>query len=139
MNYKYAHSVTQKKSIRFHPLVVILAILLILFCYNKAHATDWTGKEIAKEIAFQGLNAADFYLTDRIMKDGGKEVGLLKVVMGAHPDTETLIITGTMIAVGHYFITDYLIDKKSKHTAIWQNISIGVKGLTVGFNYRQTF
>ena len=73
------------------------------------------------------------------MKNGGEEVGLLKVVMGPHPDTETLIITGTVIAVGHYFISEYLINNKSQHTAIWQNISIGVKGLTVGFNYRQTF
>ena len=39
---------------------IILVILITLFCINEAHATDWTGEEIAKEIAFQGLNAADF-------------------------------------------------------------------------------
>ena len=119
--------------------IIILVILLTLFCYNKAHATDWTGKEIAKEIAFQGLNVADFYLTDRIMKDGGEEIGVLKAVMGSHPDTETLVITGAVIAVGHYFISDYLIKNKSRHTALWQNVSIGIKGFAVGFNYTQAF
>ena len=59
---------------------IILTLLLTLFCISKAHATDWTGKEITKEITFQGLNAADFYLTDRIIKNGGHEVGFLKVV-----------------------------------------------------------
>ena len=139
MNYKYAKSKADRKASKFHPVTIILVILIASLFYSKAHATDWTGKEIAKEIAFQGLNAADFYLTDRIIKDGGEEVGLLKVVMGSHPDTETLIITGTVIAVGHYFISNHLIKNKSRHIAIWQNISIGIKGLTVGFNYRQTF
>jgi len=140
MNYKYTHSITQKKATQFHPIVIILLVIIFTtLCYNKAHATDWTGKEIAKEIAFQTLNASDFYLTDRIMKDGGEEVGLLKFVMGSHPDTDTLIITGVVVAVAHWWITDILIDKKSKHTSLWQNISIGVKGLTVGFNYTQAF
>ena len=139
MNYKYAHSVTQKKSTKFHPLVIILVILLTLFCYNKAHAADWTNKEVAKEIAFQGLNAADFYLTDRIIKDGGEEVGLMKTFIGSYLDTKTLTITCIVVGIAHYVITDTLINKKSKHTSLWQNISIGVKGFTVGFNYTQAF
>ena len=140
MNYKYAHSVAQKKSTQFHPaVVVILVIIFTTLCYNKAHATDWTGEEIAKEIAFQGLNIADFYLTDRIMKDGGEEVGLLKAVIGSHPDTETLIIAAGLTAVGHYFISKYLINNKPQYTAIWQNISIMGKAIPVGINYTQAF
>ena len=118
---------------------IILTLLLTLFCISKAHATDWTGKEIAKEIAFQGLNVADFYLTDRIIKNGGHEVGLLKIVMGEKPSSKTLTITCVTVGIAHYIITDILIDKKSKHTSLWQNISIGIKGATVGLNYRTAF
>lgn len=139
MNYKYAKSKADQKASRFHSVTIILIILIVSLFYSKAHATDWTGEEIAKEIAFQGLNIADFYLTDRIMKDGGEEVGLIKAVIGSHPDTDTLIIAAGLTAVGHYFISEYLINNKPQYTAIWQNISIGVKGLVVGFNYKQTF
>lgn len=114
---------------------ILLAIILTMFCVSKAHATDWTGEEIAKEIAFQGLNAVDFYLTDRIIKNGGHEIGLLKVVMGEKPNTERLIITGVIVAVGHYYVTDYIIDKLPKYTKLWQNISIIGKVIPVGINY----
>ena len=140
MYHKYVYSVARKKSTQFHPTVVVLLVVLMsLFCWDKAHAADWTDKEIAKELAFQGLNIADFYLTDRIMKDGGEEVGLMKAVIGSNPDTKTLTVTCVAVGIAHYIVTDILIDKKSKHTSIWQNISIGIKGVTVGFNYTQAF
>lgn len=122
-----------------HTARITLVILIVLFCINKAHAADWTNKEVAKELAFQGLNIADFYLTDRIIKDGGEEVGLMKSFIGSYPDTKTLTVTCVAVGIAHYIVTDILIDKRSKHTSLWQNISIGVKGFTVSFNYTQVF
>lgn len=118
---------------------ILLVIALTVFCWSEAHATDWTGEEITKEIAFQGLNFADFYLTDRIIKDGGEEVGVLKAVMGSKPDTTRLIITGAAVGLAHWYITDKLIDKYPKYTKLWQNISIGGKAIPVAINFKTAF
>ena len=90
---------------------IILVILITLFCINEAHATDWTGEEIAKEIAFQGFNYRHFKESDTMSK---------------RLDDHFIIYKGPLAVV-----------RKCKYCDHTERINCGVPGVGRGYGMRE--
>lgn len=111
----------------------IVVLLFILLPASSGLAADkWSNGDIYREVAFQALNALDFYGTDRMLQDHKGQVIELNPFLGTTPSRDTLLYTAIGVGVFHAVSTHFI---PAKYRPYWQYTFIVIKAGAVANNY----
>jgi hypothetical protein len=111
-------------------LIITLSILLFV---GKAYSADpWSKLEIWNEVAFEVINAADFYSTNRILNDHPTTAMEMNPLLGSHPSYDKLLGVAIGTAVIHPIVTHFM---PKKYRPYWQYSFIIIKAGAVANNY----
>lgn len=130
------HILKTLRTIRNIAWALLAVALVSLLFFRECHADSWTRNQKLTEISWQVLHIIDWGQTRNIAQNPQyEEIGLPRFIIGSHPSTQGVDLYMGLTAIGHYLISDWLIDRKSRWYPWWQAVSIGATGACVVNNF----